>query len=94
MTVQILLIERDLDGFNHTDSMKAALGIGNCVLRSYCLVVSYMYQGSYSFSGQKFKDFQGLSRTLTRNFKDFFNDNFTSKPRKMFVLTFIIWVYR
>ena len=33
-------------------------------------------------------------RTLTRNFKDFFNDNFTSKPRKMFVLTPMFWVYR
>ena len=46
------------------------------------------------FQAKNSRTFQGLSRTLTRNFKDFFNDNFTSKPRKMFVLTSTFWVYR
>ena len=36
-------------------------------------------QGSYTFSGQKFKDF---SRTFQEISRTFFNDNFTSEPLK------------
>ena len=36
-----------------------------------CKTIYTRKQGSYTFSGQKFKDFQGLSTTLFSKFKDF-----------------------
>ena len=46
-------------------------------------------QGSYTFSGQKFKDFPGPYLEISRTF---FNDNFTSKPRKMFLsISMFLW---
>ena len=39
------------------------------------------------FQTKNSRTFHGLSRTLLGNFKHSFKDNFTSKPRKMFLLT-------